>query len=326
MTVLDSKKKRWLLICLVLIITFVLSYISLHLKLEVTPAWNNGILEHNHELLMNFEYTNNEQSRLLQFYIPEFFIRTFEISVIKAYMLQRLIFVWAMLFAFYLFLEKWFTIWGASICVIFVWILQNSTFANDLQESSALLALTFLGGIWAIRDNKPIAFMIILTIGGINNETILFLPATYFFYNFSTKDILSNWKIAVKTIALSIPAFTAVGIIRYINRNQPHLGGAWHWEENIDNINKLYDFLHFYWFLPLLAIFLLPKFLQRSYLSLPLFILPHLITGIIEETRQMVPLTFIIVPSCLITIILISDRIRSIYRSKFQKSENIQPI
>lgn len=315
MPILKKDKSTYISYAFLLLGTFVLSYISLYLKLEVTPSWTNGTLEHNHILLMNFEYTNNEQSRLFQFLIPEFFSKAIGLSIVKAYMLQRILFVWVTFFLFFIFLQKWFTNLGAVICIIFAWILQNMSFANDLQESSALLALTFLIGLWAIRDDKNILLILILVLGGINNETILFLPATYFFYHFDTKNIKRNWRLILRTFGVAIPAFAVVGIIRYINRDQPHLGGAMHWMENINNISKLYDFLHFYWFLPLLFILVLPKFLQRSYLSLPFFILPHLITGIIEETRQMVPLVFIIVPSCLIATIFLANKIEFYYNS-----------
>ena len=67
----------------------VLSLINLRVKLLLTPAWHSGTLEQNHQLLLSFSYTNNEQSRLLQFYVPEFLVRLFPLSVPNAYLVQR---------------------------------------------------------------------------------------------------------------------------------------------------------------------------------------------------------------------------------------------
>jgi hypothetical protein len=39
-----------------------------------------------------------------------------------------------------------------------------------------------------------------------------------------------------------------------------------------------------------------PLFLRRASWMIPFFILPHLITGKIDEPRQMIPLSFVIIP------------------------------
>ena len=54
-----------------------------------------------------------------------------------------------------------------------------------------------------------------------------------------------------------------------------------------------------FWFYALLRYAKKPLFLQRSALMIPLFILAHLLTGIISEVRQMLPLGFIIIPMAL---------------------------
>ncbi len=61
---------------------FFVALIELQAKLSVTRAWFDGTLDGNHRLLLAFQYTNNEQSRLLQFYIPEAFVRLLGLSVI----------------------------------------------------------------------------------------------------------------------------------------------------------------------------------------------------------------------------------------------------
>jgi hypothetical protein len=50
---------------------FVLSVINLSLKIHLTKPWLDGTLAANHRALLAFDYTNNEQSRWLQFYVPD---------------------------------------------------------------------------------------------------------------------------------------------------------------------------------------------------------------------------------------------------------------
>lgn len=88
---------------------FFLSLIALRSKLLFTPAWFNGTLDGNHSLLLQFNYSNNEQSRLLQFLIPELFHKLFSLNTQDAYILQRWLFVFLALVCFHFYLRKWFS-------------------------------------------------------------------------------------------------------------------------------------------------------------------------------------------------------------------------
>jgi len=297
-----TKNKIWIKIA-VITVSIILSAIVTFIKLKLTPTWFNGRLESNHDLLLTFDFTNNEQSRLLQFYIPELFHRLFNLSIIYSYILQRFLFTGLTFYAFYFFNRKWFSS-KLSFLSLFIlgWVISN-THVNDLQESAPLLALTFLGAIWAIREHKNWLYVIILLVGGINNETILFLPALYFFYNFKEFEIKSVTALGFKTILLALPAFIAVGIIRYINIDSPHLGGALHFSDNLIRVHRLFYAFNIMWILAILYFKRKPLFIQRALLSVPLFIFPHMITGIISEIRQMIPLSFIIIPASLFALI-----------------------
>jgi hypothetical protein len=39
-----------------------------------------------------------------------------------------------------------------------------------------------------------------------------------------------------RTLAVAFPAFAYTVWIRYVTRDRPHLGGNWHWDENIAGI------------------------------------------------------------------------------------------
>lgn len=295
-----------------------LTLINLHVKLLLTPGWHDGTLDRNHSLLLNFAYVNNEQSRLLQFYIPELLSRLFGLSIPHAYIAQRWLFTFLVSTSFHLYLKKWFDDRLAFAGVLFLMAITPLTYFGQLQESAPLLFLTFLLGLWAIRDDHPLMIVIILVIGVINNETMLFLPVIYFLYNVEKVELKHLWRLSIKTISYSLPAYLIVGIIRYINRDRPHLGDLWHLSDNIIGIishlrafpldywqaTYLYIFFLFgiFWILAYLDFKQKPLFIQRSLLALPLFIIPHLLIGIISEVRLMAPLSFIVIPAAFLSL------------------------
>ena len=299
---------------------FFVALIELQAKLSVTRAWFDGTLVDIHGRLLAFQWTNNEQSRLLQFYIPEAFRRLFGLSVIHAYILQRWLFVFLALVCFHVYLRKWFDARLAFAGVMFLAAIMPLSYFNDLQESSALLLLTFLLGLWAIREHRTGWYMLILTVGAVNNETMLFLPSVFFFYNFKELEWRRLGRLVLVTLGTSLPAFVIVGAIRYMNRNQPSLGGAWQLRNNIEGVlGQLKAFPLDYWGSSYLYIFFIfgafwiyaflrykrkPLFLRRAALMIPLFIAGHFITGRIHEVRLMVPLGFVIIPMAFFNLFL----------------------
>ncbi len=294
-------------------IYLILALINLRVKLLFTSAWHDGILERNHDLLLQYLYTNNEQSRLFQFYIPEFLKSLFHLSVPDAYIVQRWVFTFLAFCCFHYYLRKWFSKEKAFAGVLFLASIMPLTYFNHLQESAPLLLFTFLLALWAIREKRTLAYSLILCIGAINNETMLFLPAVYLCYHFKNSKFKSMFPLSLKTIGYALPAYLVVGVIRYINRDRPHLGGVWHLKGNVKGFLKGFStFPMDYWETPYLYVFFIfgmfwifsylkfdkkVLFLRRSLIAMPFFIIPHLLIGIISEVRQMLPLSFIIIPA-----------------------------
>lgn len=140
---------------------------------------------------------------------------------------------------------------------------------------------------------------------------MLSLLIVYFFYNFKEttqiKSALQN------SILYGLPASIALGVIRFITRDRPHLGGAYHFPDNLQGIGDAFfnnpldlyrlDYLHFilvfgvFWYFSFKKIEVKDFFIQRAMLLIPVFLVAHLITGIISEPRQMIPLAAIIIPA-----------------------------
>jgi len=301
-------------VLLFLPIYFFLSLNNLILKLRMTSAWTDGTLASNHNALLAFTHYNNEQSRLFQFLIPEFIHRVFSLSIVSSYAFARLLFVFMAFIAFHFFLRKWFSTAESFAGVL---ILSGSlaiTFlVTDLQESAPLLMLLFILGLWALREKKDLIFCILLILGGgLTNETMLVMAAGYFFYRIPSLKLSDIIKTGYKTCLIALPAFLIQGGIRYINLNQPHLGGAYHLPDNLNGIwNEihnpplavfygvyLYPFLIFsiFWICAALGYSKSPRFLKSVFWLVPLFIAAHMVTGIIYESRQMIPLGYILIP------------------------------
>jgi hypothetical protein len=284
-----------------------LSWIDLRVKLYTTPAWFDGTLIRNHHLLLKFSYTNNEQSRLLQFYVPELFHEILMLSIEHAYMLQRFLFVFLAFICFHAYLRRWFDA-RVTFCgvLLLAAIIPFTYHAGDLQESSPLLLLMFLLGLWTIREDRKLLMAVIFLVGGINNETMLILPLVYVLYNFVGLDVRRLAILFRNTLLVSLPMVIAVGTIRYINRDRPVLGGGWHFPDNVEGLltgnTQYWGFLFTFgilWVYALLRYESKPLFLRRAFLMIPFFIAAHVVTGIITEVRQMLPLGFIVIPMAL---------------------------
>jgi hypothetical protein len=295
-------------------VTFFLALIALADKLKVSPTYFDGVLEQNHQQLLAFQHANNEQSRLLQFSIPELLVRLFGLSVPHAYLLQRWLFVWLALLLFYLYLRSWFRPGAAFAGVCFLAAVLPLSQMSDLQESAPFLMVSFLCGLWAIRAGRPLLFLLALLIGVLNNETTLILPVVWFLTKCEGRRPKQLWSAAWRAAALAAPAVLVTAVIRYVTRDQPHLGGAWHLPDNLLGIGKglLFfspldywrdDYLLFLFLYGPLWVFAYlrwarkPRFVRATLLMAPLFVVAHLITGIIAEPRQMVPLAYVLIPA-----------------------------
>lgn len=287
-----------------------LSYKNVEWKLAKTKAWSDGTLDSNHKRLLAFDYYNNEQSRLFQFLIPEVIHQIIGIPVRDAYKFQRFLFFGLAYFVLFWFCAEWLNkIWALTVVIYFSLITMPPVYLNHLQESAPLMSFSFFLCTYLILKKKDKLYSLILFLGAINNETMLFLPALYLLYNVEKVELDHLQKLFLKTIKYSIPAFVIVIAIRWYNIDRPHLGGAYHLEHNLRHLTPLLKVYGIGWFLPLLFYLKLPLFFRRAYLSIPFFIIPHLITGKIEETRQMLPLAIIILPACMISILQAVDLI-----------------
>jgi hypothetical protein len=293
-----------------------LSLINLRVKIFFTAPWftRDGLMK-NHSLLTEWAYTNNEQSRIFQWMIPEALHKLTGWPIPNAYMFQRWFFILLAFICFHLYLRKWFKGSAAFAAVCFLAAIMPLSYFPHLQESFSLLLLSFVLLLWLIREKKTWFYCAALLLAAMNNETVLIIPAVFFFYNFESWKPKSLFRVSVLTMLTCAPAYIWTVWIRYytvIACDAKHLGGGWHLLENLQRIWLSLQLPPFYyWRAVYLYIFFIfgimwiftylkfkdkPLFLCRASLMVPLFIICHLLTGKIDEVRQMLPLAFIIVP------------------------------
>ncbi len=278
-----------------------LAWVTYHLKVATTRAWTDGTLEWVHKQLVAFDFVNNEQSRLLQYGIPETVVRICGISVRSAYTVQRLAFTTLTLIVFALFLRRWLRPGAVFGCIALYALLIAYSARNDLQESAPLLGLTFIGALWAVREKRDVLFAAIVWIGSLNNETMLFVPFVYGLVHADRSSLGATIRIGLRAVLLGLPAILSVAAIRYATRDLPYLGGGWHLEENLMALDAVLLFFGTFWLLALRKVSALPVFFQRTLLSIPFFLVPNLIVGVITETRLLLPLAFFVLPAALWT-------------------------
>jgi len=298
-----------------------LSLLNLRIRLLFAKVWFDGTLAQDHDLLLRFRNYNNDQSRLLQFYIPEFFHRAFGWNIEDAYAFQRWLFIALALILFHKYLRHWFSRGASFGGVVFFAAIMPWTYFNDLQESAPLLLVTFVLGLIAIRDNNTPLLLATLFVGGLNNETMLALPLVYMFYHFDSWQPRALARLVGKTLLISLPLLVTLGPIRFINRDRPYLVPVWQLPENIRGIatdlknistdwfgiyDALYLFILFlfsaFWVYAFLGFKSKPLFLRRASIIVPLLVIASFLIGIIYEVRLVLPLGFIIIPLALFTV------------------------
>lgn len=298
----DPVPPRAALLWSMLICVF-LAWITYHLKVATTPAWTDGTLELVHERLLASEYFNNEQSRLLQFGIPEAIHRTLGTDLRRSYALQRLIFTALALFLFFRYTRRWLDDAAAYAVTVLFALSIAFTARNDLQESAPLLACTFIGAVWAMREGRWWICAGITWLGAFNNETMLFIPVLIVLTGVHDRSLPHLAKVLGRATLVAAPAYLTVAAIRYATREHPYLGGGWHPMENLMALDSVLLFLGPFWILAFWRFKELPVFLQRSLLATPLFLLPNMLIGQIAETRLLLPLCFFVLPAALWTLL-----------------------
>ncbi len=254
---------------------------------------------------------DSNQFRLASFWLAEGTSRVFGVPVYAAYLTDRFIFTFLMFCVFYLFLLKWFDHRGAFLGTTILAAITPITYLPFIQESDYILQFLFLIGLWIIRDGKWIGLFILIFIATFAKETIVFIIPFYFLYNWNNKNKL---KIIIKSVIMVLIWAGAYYITRYLFFDGDN-SSIWQLPHNIEAIKSYFKFMPFLnitlswiplfgvmWVLAFWDIKKKPRYLATTAPFIIIFMILHFIMGWPEETRIILPLAFLVIPSAMLSI------------------------
>jgi len=225
------------------------------------------------------------------------------ISPRGAYMLTGAIFVFLAMCVFHVFLKKWFSTEITMIGTMFTFAALPLTYGYITQPSDPFNMLIFALGFLVIRDRKDPWLIPIILIGTTNRETTLFLVMAYFFYTMDGKNKL---KTTAYTVVYGLCwAAVYVGIHWWVGPRD-YYTDFWMYGKNIHEWYYSLAFpallLGVFWVLSLMDFNKKPKFLRRSAIIIPPFLVLHFLIANMMEVRLFVTLFYILVPMALFSL------------------------
>lgn len=263
-----------------------------------------------HERIMMGNESGSNQFRIVTPLLAELASKAFVQPIYASYLIVRFVFTFLIFCVFHLFLLKWFDHKMALLSGVLLAAITPVTYLPTLQESDVVLQFMFLIGLWLIREKKflPLTLLIIATT--FIKETIVFVIPFYF---------LIRWKkgTEVRAVLETLLLFAVWGIAFYVSRNMIFDGqnsALWQLPHNYRvakfyfTLNPLVN-LYLLW-VPLFGVFWVSPFLQyraksfffrRAAIFIIIFTALHFLFGWPEETRILLPLAFLVIPSGLMT-------------------------
>lgn len=276
------------------------TYFITHLR-QIPEYW-----ETKHRNLLEGGVRGSVQFRVLSFWIPEIVSKAFTQPIYTSYLIVRFVFTFLIFCVFHLFLLKWFSQERAFLSVTFLAAITPLTYLPFFQEADVILQFLFLIGLWLIREKKFFILLFLMAIGTFAKETIVFLIPFYFLL-YWRKD--KKWKVILESLILVVTWLLFFYITRHAiyEGNNSHL---WQLPRNLEMIKYYFTYNplvnHHLLYIPLFGLFWLlpffrlkekPSFFQVAAPFIIIFTILNFLFGWPEETRIILPLAFLVIPS-----------------------------
>jgi hypothetical protein len=248
--------------------------------------------QYSSRILFPFLYEYTEQV-LHEFSVPYFSdeLRLYKISLILTLAGIGLAFQW--------YLELWFSEGPAFSGTLFLFLVIHYTYMFGGHIDSLFNLLLFIVCASLIVRKINWLLYIIIPLGALNRETILFVPFLYFLAEYSDQN---KWNACWKSITLFLSGFLIYGIIRLLRVGFDSSGYSdlffWNFACHHCNLTLFFMF-HLFWILAFIGLSQKPFILQRWAISIPFFIVVHYHLGSVREVRMFLPLAVIIIPLAL---------------------------
>jgi hypothetical protein len=256
-----------------------------------------------HESMINFRSGAPNAYRVLPAFAAEATHRILGISAPYAYGINGCIFIFLAMCVFHFFLKKWFSTEITLVGILFVFAALPLTYGLIAQPSDTFSLFIWAVGLMLIRDRKDIWLIPVILIGTLNRETTVFLILAYFLFRLDedAKGRLIGYSAVYFLCWLAVYE----GLRLWIGPRDYYTD---YWQYG-HNIGQWYYSLAFpallfgvFWLLALMDWKSKPKFLTRSALIIPPFIVLHLFMANLMESRLFDVLFLIIVPLALFSL------------------------
>lgn len=286
-------------------IFIIIFYLFVSLGVSIVHLYKVDLPHHNHILELHQKVINNFgpapiQYRILSYYLAEF-LRKVGVAFDYTYFIIRFAFTFLAILALHFFWIKWLKPTLCSIGVLFLLAIMSFTYMNYYhQPTDPLNLLFFIISFWLIRERKDYLLVPILFISIFNRETTILIPLVYFFYRYD--------ELPLKKLFLRFGFISLSVLIPYIGLKFIYGVKQYYCEAVMFYIN-FHDWRSFYyplilysifWFFAFVKIKQKPKFIKRSLLILPFFLLVHYWIAIAIEVRLFLPLAPLIIASALL--------------------------
>ncbi|MFH1379283.1 MAG: hypothetical protein ABII23_03280 [bacterium] len=239
----------------------------------------------------------NIQFRIMIHYAAEG-LQRMGVSFNASYLILRGITTFLAAFIFHKFLACYFPIGYCFMGVLLLFGGLPVTYINYfMQETDALNLFFYIWAFLMIRSRKDAYLFPILFISVFNRETTVLIPLLWLFYRWDELPILQLVSRFFGFLAAIFIPY--VGLRLMFNSNEA-TGESFQLMFNLNQINS------YLYFMLLFGPFLIlsvkgwsdkPKFIRRSMLFAPFFILFHFCLTIFQESRLVLPLFPILIPA-----------------------------
>jgi hypothetical protein len=259
-----------------------------------------------HGLNMAGEQAAPLQYRILSYWIPELLVRGLGIDPWKAYLCERFFFLYLVAILFYGFCRRWLTGMESVLALLAFFYLYNLTVFPHFQPAEEINIFFFLLGFLAIDRREFRWLLLVVALGTLNKQTVVFLIPVYATYELLCERRIGK-RLAARCAALTLVFFGLRFAIREVLGERPLYTDFWQAGHNLMQLASL-DPRVFYFLLPslipmilIMASWRVQPMLMRSLVPMGVvFVAAHFAIGRVLEFRLFMPLAIVTLPGTIL--------------------------
>ncbi len=275
-----------------------LYYLKTRFMLDAFDSW--------HASIMRIEQAAPIQYRVISYWIPELITRALGIEPWLAYLFERFFFLYLVAVLFYGFSRRWLSSAESVLTLLAFFYLYNLSVYAHFQPAEEINLLVFLLGFMAIERRKFGWLLLVMALGTLNKQTVVFLIPIHAAYEaIRAKEFTLS--LAARSLILAFTFFALRFAVRFAIGERPPYTDLWQIEYNLRYLESL-DPRGLYFLLPslipmglILASWRVQPILMRALTpTIVLFVISHFLIARLLEFRLFMPLAFVTLPATIL--------------------------